>query len=101
MSKVMHRLFDIDMNDVLGAVGLQRRRSSIAPLLPIAGALLFGAAIGAGVMLAMPPVRTHQLRRKVIERAERLRGTMARARALNHFNASPARAIEDSVSSHS
>jgi len=62
--RYLHNLRDIDMDDALGAVGLQKKSSSdwVFPMLAGLGA---GMAIGAGLAFFLTPYRGAEAREKV------------------------------------
>jgi hypothetical protein len=64
------RRFEID--DLLGYVGLQRRRSASHLILPAIGLVSLGAAIGAGAALLIAPTSGTDLRKRLSERVDKL-----------------------------
>src|SRR5687767_1333922 len=68
-SKAVAAARDIRANDILGPLGLERRRSALETTLPAIGFFLGGAAIGAGVALLMAPMSGKQLRSEIGKRA--------------------------------
>ena len=73
----VRRAMDIDVDDVLGLIGLARRRSALRMLVPIFGVLAAGVAVGTGLGLFLAPKPGRQLLReaggKVNDIRERLR----------------------------
>jgi hypothetical protein len=59
----------INADDVLSALGLQRRRSVSASLLPIASGFAAGALAGAAVALLFAPKSGTDMRREISSRA--------------------------------
>ena len=55
----------LELNDILGIIGLERKPSSIARLLPAAGLIAFSAVIGAGVALLLAPSSGSTLRARL------------------------------------
>lgn len=55
----------LDLGDVLGAVGLERRRSIIASLLPAVGLVAVSAAVGAATALLLAPSSGTKLRARL------------------------------------
>src|ERR1039457_4045871 len=64
------RKFEID--DLLGVVGLQRRRSVAQMILPAIGLVSLGAAVGAGAALLIAPSSGADLRQRLTERMDKL-----------------------------
>jgi hypothetical protein len=64
------RRFQAD--DLLGVVGLQRRRSAAQVILPAIGLVSLGAAVGAGVALLIAPSSGAELRQRLSERVDKL-----------------------------
>lgn len=64
MRKYMSNMRDVDLDDVLGVMGLQKRSSGdwIFPMLAGVGA---GMAIGAGLALFLTPYRGEEIRERV------------------------------------
>lgn len=87
--KLVHVASSLGMNDVLGTVGLARRRSRLLESILLVGA---GAAMGAGAALLLAPASGHETRArlgkefsKLSEAAtEAVRETTTSARALIH-----------------
>ncbi len=64
------RGFEID--DLLGVIGLQRRRSVAQVILPAIGLVSLGAAVGAGAALLIAPSSGTDLRQRLSERLDKL-----------------------------
>ena len=69
----MKKLIGYDIGDALDLIGLQRRRSILAALIPAVGFVALGAVIGAGVGLAFAPSSGRRLRREMGDRIDQLR----------------------------
>jgi hypothetical protein len=67
--KVARRL---EVDDLFGLVGLQRRRSAAQMILPAIGLVSLGAAVGAGTALLVAPCTGADLRRRLSERVDKL-----------------------------
>jgi hypothetical protein len=61
-----------ELNDLLGWVGLERRRSTSATILPAIGFVTLGAAIGAGIALLVAPSSGTDLRRRLSGHVDKL-----------------------------
>jgi hypothetical protein len=59
----------VELNDVLGVLGLARRRSYLAQNLALLGV---GAAVGAGVALLLAPASGSETRKRLTEGVEKL-----------------------------
>jgi hypothetical protein len=59
----------IELSDVLGALGLARRRSNVAQNLALLGV---GAAVGAGVALLFAPASGSETRKRLSQGVEKL-----------------------------
>jgi hypothetical protein len=64
-------------DDVLAALGLQRRRTLIEQLGPALGGFTVGVAVGAGLGVLLAPSSGEDLRRQLLGRAERLGDRLA------------------------
>ncbi len=60
----------LELEDILGVIGLERKPGSLARLLPAAGLIAFSAAIGAGVALLLAPSSGSKLRGRLSENLE-------------------------------
>ena len=72
LEQIVDQARDVSANDVFGVVGLERRRSTAARVLP--GVALFGAGllVGAGVALLFAPQDGASLRKLIRKRATKL-----------------------------
>ena len=55
----------VELNDLLGYIGLERRPSALARALPALGLVAVSAAIGAGAALLLAPSSGEQLRARL------------------------------------
>jgi hypothetical protein len=67
------RIPDLDINDMLGYAGLERRRGLASTALPAIGLLAVGMVAGAGIALLFAPTSGKQLRAEVQRRALEVR----------------------------
>ncbi|HWZ92163.1 MAG TPA: YtxH domain-containing protein [Polyangiaceae bacterium] len=63
--ELIQSLEDLDFNDVLGVVGLERQPSRAARTLPAIGLILVSAAVGAGAALLLAPSSGTKLRARL------------------------------------
>jgi len=70
-----------DMDDALDAMGLRRKSSFLAAVLPAVGLLTLGVAVGAGIGLVFAPSSGRRLRQEVGDRFDQLRERMAQKEA--------------------
>ena len=63
--QIVRSVQNYGMDDVLGSIGLERRRSAMDRVLPALGWLGVGTAIGAGAALLLAPSSGKELRAKV------------------------------------
>jgi len=61
-----------EANDLLGVIGLQRRRSAAQAILPAIGLISLGAVVGAGAALLIAPSTGSELRQRLSERLDKL-----------------------------
>jgi hypothetical protein len=88
-SKLAHRASSVRMDDILGTMGLSRRRSHVLENLLFLGA---GAAVGAGAALLFAPAPGRETRARIGKEISKLsdaagdavRETAESARALMH-----------------
>jgi hypothetical protein len=69
----LHAARGLGTNDVLAALGLERRRTPIDVVIPAAGLFFAGLMVGAGVALLMAPKSGRETRREIRGRATNLR----------------------------
>jgi hypothetical protein len=86
--RVRNLAHDIDVNDVLDTLGLQKQRSVFAYIVPAVGILGAGILVGAGLGLLFAPSSgkslRHEAESKVNDIKERIRHTNVIAAATNH-----------------
>ncbi|HEY2409515.1 MAG TPA: YtxH domain-containing protein [Polyangiaceae bacterium] len=63
----------LEMDDVLGLIGVERRRSALSQVLPAIGLVAVGAAVGAGAALLFAPSGGKELRTRLSERLDEAR----------------------------
>lgn len=63
--QVLRSIQSFGVDDVLGTVGLERRRSTLDRILPAIGYVGLGTVIGAGAALLLAPSSGKELRSKV------------------------------------
>src|SRR3954471_6937478 len=68
-SRIGRDVRGLELNDVLGVMGLARRRSNVAQNLALLGV---GAAVGAGVALLLAPASGSETRKRLSQGVERL-----------------------------
>jgi len=61
-AKVVRNFGSIELNDVLGVIGLERRPSAFSRALPALGLVAISAAVGAGAALLLAPSSGEDLR---------------------------------------
>jgi hypothetical protein len=61
---------NVGINDALGLVGLERRRSAMEKVLPAVGWLGLGTALGAGAALLLAPTSGRELRARVSDQLD-------------------------------
>jgi len=68
--KAISTLQHFDVNDVLGTIGLERRRTASERILPTLGLIGLSAAIGAGAALLLAPSSGEELRTRLSGRLD-------------------------------
>jgi hypothetical protein len=63
--ELIHAVEDLKLEDILGVVGLERRPSAAARLLPAVGFITVSAAVGAGIALLLAPTSGRKLRARL------------------------------------
>ena len=61
-AKAVRNFGNIELNDVLGVIGLERRPSAFSRALPALGLIAVSAAVGAGAALLLAPSSGEDLR---------------------------------------
>lgn len=69
MKDTMKAVRDVGTDDILSALGLERRRGTLGYLVPAIGYFAAGLALGAGVTLLVAPKSGRQMRRELGEKA--------------------------------
>jgi len=64
-AKFARGLGDVEWNDVLGVVGLERRPSAFSRTMPMLGLVAVSAAVGAGAALLLAPSSGEELRARL------------------------------------
>lgn len=82
------------VSDLLGSVGLERRRTTMDRLLPALGWIGLGTAIGAGAALLLAPSSGRELRARVTEQLD-----SAKERAKERID-NGMRSLEDAMPGH-
>lgn len=67
MQKLRDSISDIEIDDLLGKVGLMRRPGFAAQALPSLGFFAMGFTVGAGVGLLFAPMKGQEMREKILE----------------------------------
>jgi len=65
VAKVVRNFGSIELNDVLGVIGLERRPSAFSRALPALGLVAVSAAVGAGAALLLAPSSGEDLRARL------------------------------------
>lgn len=73
--------------DVLAAVGLERKPSTLAQLLPAAGLITISAAVGAGLALLLAPTSGSKLRARLSDGIDDAKHRLSDT--LSHYESSP------------
>ena len=73
MKRRIRKMKDFDLDDVLGAFGLTRRRGVLGFVLPAVGLLAAGTVIGAGIALLFAPSSGRRLRADMGEKVKQLK----------------------------
>lgn len=99
ISQILHRVRQLEADDLLCKVGLQKRRSGAARIAPILGALAGGLVVGAGLGLLFAPSSGRELRSTIGTRAADLkdRGVAAVKRTASRANGAEDQLLEPIV----
>src|SRR5882757_9487003 len=65
VAKIVGNVGSIELNDVLGVIGLERRPSAFSRALPALGLVAVSAAVGAGAALLLAPSSGEDLRARL------------------------------------
>ena len=74
-TKLAHMISDIELEDVLGTVGLSRRRTHVPENLAFLGA---GILVGGAAALLLAPMSGEETRQRLAQKADDLRGEAER-----------------------
>lgn len=64
-AKFVRGIGDVELNDILGVVGLERRPSAYSRVFPALGLVAVSAAVGAGAALLLAPSSGEELRARL------------------------------------
>lgn len=78
----------VHVEDILGAVGLERKPSSLAQLLPAVGLITVSAAIGAGLALLLAPTSGTKLRARLSDGIDEAKHRLSDS--ISRFESTPA-----------
>jgi hypothetical protein len=84
VSDLLKSVEGLELNDILGVIGLERKPSSLARFLPAAGLIAFSAAIGAGVALLLAPSSGTKLRARLSDGLDDAKNRLNDTVAQNH-----------------
>ena len=62
----------LELDDLLGLIGVERRRSAAQLILPTIGLVSLGAVVGAGTALLVAPSSGAEFRQRLTERVDKL-----------------------------
>jgi hypothetical protein len=71
--QLAHSAQNVGINDMLGLIGLERKRSTLDKILPAVGWFGLGTVLGAGAALMLAPSSGKQLRSRVSEQLDQAR----------------------------
>lgn len=63
--ELIQAIEELRLDDILGAVGLERRRDAMSRFLPAVGLITVSAAVGAGIALLLAPSAGSKLRARL------------------------------------
>jgi hypothetical protein len=72
LNRLIRRVGDVDVEDLLCSVGLERRRGAASRIVSAAGMIGLGLVVGAGVGLLFAPLTGADMRRDIRQRARDL-----------------------------
>ena len=78
----------VSLSDVLGVIGLERKPSALAQLLPAAGLITVSAAVGAGIALLLAPSSGTKLRARLSDGIDDAKHRLSDS--ISHFETSTA-----------
>ena len=76
--RVVRTIQNVGVDDVLGTIGLQRRRSTLNKVLPALGLVGLGTIIGAGAALVLAPSSGRELRARVSDQLDEAKTRMSK-----------------------
>lgn len=85
--EVIETIEGLRFEDVLAAVGLERKPSTLAQLLPAAGLITISAAVGAGLALLLAPTSGSKLRARLSDGIDDAKHRLSDT--LSHYESSP------------
>ena len=99
LTQILQQIRQLEADDLLSRVGLQKRRSSSSQIAPILGALAGGLVVGAGLGLLFAPSTGRELRSNIRDRAADLkdRGVAAVKRGASRANGAEDQLLEPIV----
>lgn len=86
--ELINSIESLSMNDVLGTIGLERKPSSLAQILPAAGLITISAAVGAGIALLLAPTSGTKLRARLSDGIDDAKHKLSDS--ISHFDTSTA-----------
>jgi len=86
--EVIQTIEGLRFEDILGVVGLERKPSALAHLLPMAGLVTISAAVGAGIALLLAPTSGSKLRARLSDGIDDAKHRLSDT--LSHYESSPA-----------
>jgi YtxH-like protein len=78
----------VQLEDILGVFGLERRPTTLAQVLPAAGLITISAAVGAGIALLLAPTSGTKLRARLSDGIDDAKHRLSDS--LSHLEPSPA-----------
>ncbi|MEO6601959.1 MAG: YtxH domain-containing protein [Polyangiaceae bacterium] len=76
VARIVSNVGSIELNDVLGMVGLERRPSAFSRALPAIGLVAVSAAVGAGAALLLAPSSGGDLRARLSDGLDGVKGRL-------------------------
>lgn len=75
-AKVVRSVGDVEWNDILGVVGLERRPSAFSRAMPAFGLVVVSAAVGACAALLLAPSSGDELRARLSDGLDGVKNTL-------------------------
>jgi len=85
--EVIETIEGLRFEDLLAAIGLERKPSTLAQLLPAAGLITISAAVGAGLALLLAPTSGSKLRARLSDGIDDAKHRLSDT--LSHYESSP------------